>query len=71
VNAALLLLALAAAPQEAPDAVAPRAAAVSDGERLRKVQERRVALEQELARLRGVSSSCGCAPRSSPRSRSR
>jgi septal ring factor EnvC (AmiA/AmiB activator) len=53
VNAALLLLALAAAPQEAPDAVAPRAAAVSDGERLRKVQERRVALEQELARLRG------------------
>ena len=52
-TAALLLLALAAAPQEAPAAVAPRASAVADGERLRKVQERRAALEQELARLRG------------------
>ena len=48
---ALLLLALAAAPQEAP--AAPRSAAAADAERLRKVRERRAALEQELARLRG------------------
>jgi septal ring factor EnvC (AmiA/AmiB activator) len=54
VTAALLLLALAAAPQEAPAEAVPRpAAAAADGERLRKVQERRKALEQELSRLRG------------------
>jgi murein hydrolase activator len=52
VIAALLLVALAAAPQEPPSPDAPRQAA-SDGERLRKVQERRKALEEELARLRG------------------
>jgi septal ring factor EnvC (AmiA/AmiB activator) len=53
VISALLLLALAAAPQETPAAAVPRATAATDGERLRKVQERRAALEQELARLRG------------------
>jgi septal ring factor EnvC (AmiA/AmiB activator) len=53
VTAALLLLALAAAPQEAPAAGPPRAAAATDEERLRRVQERRAALEQELTRLRG------------------
>ncbi len=65
-TAALLLLALAAAPQEAPTAVAPPAAVPapvgtasapagppSDEERLGKVRERRTALEQELAHLRG------------------
>jgi murein hydrolase activator len=49
---ALLLVALAAAPQEPPPEAAPRQAA-SDGERLRKVQERRAALEQELTKMRG------------------
>jgi septal ring factor EnvC (AmiA/AmiB activator) len=56
VTAALLLLALAAAPQEAPGRGAPAPSvppAASDEQRLRKVQERRTALEQELARLRG------------------
>ncbi len=51
-RAALLVLALAGALQEAPrarDAAAP----ASDEERLRKVQERRAALEQELSRMRG------------------
>ena len=47
---------LATAPQEAPPggAAAPSARpAPSDEQRLRKVQERRAALEEELARLRG------------------
>jgi septal ring factor EnvC (AmiA/AmiB activator) len=54
--ALLLLLALAAAPQEAPRAApspAATPAARTDEERLAKVRERRAALEQELARLRG------------------
>ena len=60
----LLLLALAAAPQEAPGAGVPAPAVPpsetrtgtpgqTDEERLAKVRERRAALEQELARLRG------------------
>jgi septal ring factor EnvC (AmiA/AmiB activator) len=58
VIAALLLVALAAAPQEPPAAVAPTAAETptgppTDEERLARVRERRAALEQELARLRG------------------
>jgi septal ring factor EnvC (AmiA/AmiB activator) len=57
VTTALLLLALATAPQEAPEAIAPpppaAAPASTDEERLAKVRERRAALEQELARLRG------------------
>jgi len=56
VTAALLLLALAGAPQEAPGGGAPAPPvppAASDEQRLRKVQERRAALEQELGRLRG------------------
>jgi septal ring factor EnvC (AmiA/AmiB activator) len=56
VTTALLLLALAAAPQEAPAGGAPAPSArpaPTDEQRLRKVQERRAALEQELARLRG------------------
>ena len=60
-TAALLLVALVAAPQEpatgassvAPAAVALPSAPASDEERLRKVQERRIALEQELKRMRG------------------
>ncbi len=61
-TAALLLVALAAAPQEPPpgaSSAAPAAAKAlasapaSDEERLRKVQERRIALEQELKRMRG------------------
>ena len=53
--AALLLLALVAAPQEAPPGAAPVAASptAGDGERLQRVKERRAALEQELTRLRG------------------
>lgn len=60
---ALLLLALAAPPQEAPAAAAPAPAvstneppagtAETDEERLARVRERRAVLEQELARLRG------------------
>jgi septal ring factor EnvC (AmiA/AmiB activator) len=66
VTAALLLLALSAASQDAPGvapaAAQPRAAAggapaagasASDEERLRRVRERRAALEQELKRMRG------------------
>jgi septal ring factor EnvC (AmiA/AmiB activator) len=55
VISALLLLALAAAPQEAPagGAPAPGRPAAADEQRLLKVQQRRAALEQELARLRG------------------
>ena len=56
VKAALLVLALAGAPQEPrrrPSRRRPRARAVSDAERLKKVQERREALERELARMRG------------------
>jgi len=67
VTAALLLLALAAAPQEAPATATPPAAvpappgaasgpsggAVTDEQRLEKVRERRAALGQELKRLRG------------------
>lgn len=51
-SAGLLVLALAAAPQAAPTPAAPPAA-VSDEDRLRKVQERKAALEKELQRLRG------------------
>ncbi len=50
---ALLLLALAAPPQEPPFPAAPAAATRSDEERLGRVRERRASLEQELARLRG------------------
>jgi septal ring factor EnvC (AmiA/AmiB activator) len=58
VTAALLLAALAGAPQEPPPGAAPAAAAAkaataTDEERLRKVQERRQALEQELKKMRG------------------
>jgi murein hydrolase activator len=61
VTPALLLLALAAAPQEAPAAAAAApaetvsapASVPTDEQRLAKVRERRTALEQELARLRG------------------
>jgi septal ring factor EnvC (AmiA/AmiB activator) len=53
VKAALLVLTLAGAPQDAPTARAPATSVVTDGERLRKVQERRAALEQELTRMRG------------------
>jgi septal ring factor EnvC (AmiA/AmiB activator) len=53
VKAALLVLALAWAAQDAPPAGGPAVPVVSDEERLRKVQERRGALEQELARMRG------------------
>jgi len=62
VKAALLVLTLAGALQEPPPtAPAPQAvqapaaspAATPDEERLRKVQERRTALEQELRRMRG------------------
>ncbi len=55
--ALLLLLALAAAPQEPPAAPATTvpspAVGPTDEERLAKVRERRTALEQELTRLRG------------------
>ena len=55
--ALLLLLALAAAPQEPPAAPAPTvpspAVGPTDEERLARVRERRTALEQELTRLRG------------------
>ena len=49
------VLALAGAPQDAPagEPAPAGAARASDEERLKKVQERRAALEQELARLRG------------------
>jgi septal ring factor EnvC (AmiA/AmiB activator) len=61
VTAALLLLALAAAPPEPAAAATPAGAPAgaapaggpSDEERLAKVKERRTALEQELTRLRG------------------
>jgi len=62
VTAALLLVALAAPPQEAPTARAPapaavpaaaRGAALTDEERLARVRERRAALEKELERMRG------------------
>jgi septal ring factor EnvC (AmiA/AmiB activator) len=53
VKAALLALALGGALQDAPPAAAPAAPAASDEERLRKVQERRATLEQELRRMRG------------------
>lgn len=59
----LLLLTLAAAPQEAPAAAVPAPPATptearagtpgTDEERLAKVRERRAALDQELQRLRG------------------
>ncbi|HKZ31630.1 MAG TPA: peptidoglycan DD-metalloendopeptidase family protein [Vicinamibacteria bacterium] len=52
-KAALLVLTLAGALQDAPPAGAPAASVVTDGERLKKVQERRAALEQELTRMRG------------------
>jgi septal ring factor EnvC (AmiA/AmiB activator) len=52
VKAALLLLTLAGALQD-PRPAATEAPAASDEERLRKVQARRAALEQELARMRG------------------
>ncbi len=52
-RAALLVVALAAPPQEAPPAAAPAAAVRGDGERLARVRERRASLEEELARLRG------------------
>ena len=56
-RAGLLLLALAGAPQEtppAPPAAVPGAApAASDEDRLKRVQERRAVLEQELRRMRG------------------
>jgi septal ring factor EnvC (AmiA/AmiB activator) len=52
VKAALLVLALAA-PLQDPRPAATEAPAASDEERLRKVQERRAALEQELGRMRG------------------
>ena len=51
-SAGALVLALAAAPQ-APSTPAATPAAVSDEDRLRKVQERKAALEKELQRLRG------------------
>ena len=53
---ALLLLALATAPQEAPSGgvpAPPGRPAGADEQRLLKVRQRRAALEQELARLRG------------------
>jgi septal ring factor EnvC (AmiA/AmiB activator) len=50
VRIAFLVLALAVAPVIAED---PPAAPTTDEERLRKVHERRVALERELRRLRG------------------
>jgi septal ring factor EnvC (AmiA/AmiB activator) len=53
VKAALLVLTLAWAAQDPPPPEARAAPVVSDEERLRKVQERRKALEQELARMRG------------------
>jgi murein hydrolase activator len=62
VTAALLLVALAAAPQEPPAAAAPApveapapaaASAPPDEERLARVRERRAALEKELERMRG------------------
>jgi septal ring factor EnvC (AmiA/AmiB activator) len=62
VTAALLLVALAAAPQEPPAAAAPApveapaptaASAPTDEERLARVRERRAALEKELERMRG------------------
>jgi septal ring factor EnvC (AmiA/AmiB activator) len=63
VTAALLLVALAAPPQESPVAVAPGTAEASvrapsapsptDEERLARVRERRSALEKELERMRG------------------
>jgi murein hydrolase activator len=53
VKAALLALLLGGALQDAPPGSARAAPAVSDEERLRKVQERRAALEQELRRMRG------------------
>ena len=52
-KAAFLVLALAGAAQDAPPPETRAAPVVSDAERLRKVQERRKALEQELARMRG------------------
>ncbi len=61
VTSALLVVALLAAPQEPPAAqpapTAPaspqHAPAATDDDRLRKVQERRAALEQELKKMRG------------------
>jgi septal ring factor EnvC (AmiA/AmiB activator) len=53
VTIALLLLALAAAPQEPPAAAVPAPAVPTDEDRLAKVRERRAVLEQELVRLRG------------------
>jgi septal ring factor EnvC (AmiA/AmiB activator) len=58
VIAALLLVALAAAPREPPAAVAPTEAGApagppTDEERLARVRERRAALDLELSRLRG------------------
>jgi septal ring factor EnvC (AmiA/AmiB activator) len=55
VTTALLLLVLAAGAQEGAPSTAPSTAAPapSDEERLRRVQERRTTLEQELQRLRG------------------
>ncbi len=52
-KAALLVLALAWAAQDAPPPEPKAGPVVSDEERLLKVQERRAALEQELARMRG------------------
>jgi septal ring factor EnvC (AmiA/AmiB activator) len=52
VKAALLILTLAA-PLLDPRPAATAVPAASDEERLRKVQERRAALEQELGRMRG------------------
>jgi septal ring factor EnvC (AmiA/AmiB activator) len=56
VTAALLLLALAAPPPQASRVAAPAPAAPlgsTDEERLLRVQERRAALEKDLARMRG------------------
>ena len=61
-TSALLVVALLAAPQEPPAAQPtptvsasppPAPAPASDDDRLRKVQERRAALEQELKKMRG------------------
>jgi len=62
VTSALLVVALLAAPQEPPAAQPtptasaspqPAPAPATDDDRLRKVQERRAALEQELKKMRG------------------
>jgi septal ring factor EnvC (AmiA/AmiB activator) len=55
VKTALLVLALVGAPQEPPPAgqTPATSAPATDEERLRKVQERRAALEQELKKMRG------------------